>query len=285
MYRSEEQCMHRLPPQATAHRSRTLLVGALCVACSAVALSPPVGAAPLSSAGAAAGSASAAEARLARSHLDKLSTLAKTHVDEALCAVIASSEQLQQALGEEFLQRREKIYERSPDDVEALKRLDVDVAGAVDRLPGVGLSVGAETIYHYVRYGALSSYVPHDSPVARALRLAGGIWPDPAGSPISFEPSTDVAGCWRPSAVVTALRALAGVWASVPTCLKSQLRPKLVALQDDLTRATCYCDDKEKTVAALGEIGTLSEVFAEAGAPPPAAGGEQQQQERSYSCR
>lgn len=277
--------MHRLPPQVAAHRLRALLVGALCVACSAVALSPPAGAAPLSRANTAAGSASAAEAQLARGHLDKLSTLAKTHADEALCAVISSSEHLQQALGEEFQQRRDKIYERSPDDIEALKRLDVDVAGAADRLPGVGLSVGAETIYHYVRYDALSSYAAHDSPVARALRLAGRIWPDPAGSPVSFEPSTDVAGCWRPSAVVTALRALAGVWPSIPACLKSQLRPKLVALQDDLTGAACYCDGKEKTTAALGEISTLSKVFAEAGAPVPAARGEQQQQERSYSCR
>jgi hypothetical protein len=211
--------------------------------------------------------------------------LAKTRADEALCAVISSSEQLQQALGEEFQQRRDKIYERSPDDVDALKRLDVDVAGAADRLPGVGLSVGAETIYHYVRYDALSFYAPHDSPAARALRLAGGVWPDPAGSPVSFEPSTDVAGCWRPSAVVTALRALAGVWPSVPACLKSQLRPKLVALQDDLTGATCYCDGKEKTAVALTELGTLSKVFAEAGPPPPAAGGELPRQERSYSCR
>jgi hypothetical protein len=228
---------------------------------------------------------SAAEARQARNHLDKLNTLAKTHADEALCAVIASSEQLQQAVGEEFQRRRDKIYERSPDDVEALNRLDVDVAGAAQRLPGVGLSVGAETIYHYVRYDALSSYAPHDSPAARALRLAGGIWPDPAGSPVSFEPSADVAGCWRPSAVVTALRALAGVWPSVPACLKSQLRPKLIALKDDLTGATCYCDGKEKTASALGEIGTLSKVFAEAGTAAPATGGEQKQPERSYSCR
>jgi hypothetical protein len=52
--------------------------------------------------------------------------------------------------------------------------------------------------------------------------------------------------------------------------LQSRLRPKLAALRDELTGAVCYCDGEEKTGAALGQIGRLGKVFADAGAAQPA---------------
>lgn len=251
--------MHWFSLQAGMRPSRAVCAAVLWVASAATAVAAP---------------GSAVDGPLARSHLDHIAALAKLRTDKALCPALLSADRLQQALGAQFQQRRDVVYERFPDDPEALRRLGLDVAEAAARLPGVGLAVGAESIYHHVRYRALSSYLPPHSPAARTLRLAGDIWPEPIGAPIAFEAATDVSGCWRPSAVLAALRSLAGVWPAAPSCLQSHLRPKLAALQDQLGGAACYCEDRERTESALADIGRLNRVFA-APAARGASGGRE----------
>lgn len=266
---------------------RRWIVSVFCVAAFAISTPLRASAPPSDSKGMAERTRRAETGSLERRHLDTLAVAATARSDETLCAALVSADQTQQSLGSDLQRRRDMIFEQSPSDSAALKRLEQRAAAAVDRLPGVGLAIGAETVYHYVRYGALASYAPSGSASARALGLAGDIWTDPAGLAVYYEPSTDISGCQRPSSVVPILRDLAAAWPSVASCLKSSLLPKLMASGDELMNGTCYCGDEPETASALKEVASLMKVFAgssgvSAGsssfAPPaPAA--------RKYICR
>ena len=200
--------------------------------------------------------------RAERRHLDALAHAAKVRTDEALCAAVVSADQTQQALGAELQRQRDAIFAQSPFDSAALQRLEKRAAAAVERLPGIGLAVGAETVYHYVRYGALVPFASPGSASARALRLSADIWRDPAGLAVYYEPSTDVSGCQRPASVVPILHDLAVAWPAVASCLKSSLHPKLMASVAELVNGTCYCEGKPETASALKEIDLLAKIFA-----------------------
>ncbi|MES2016429.1 MAG: hypothetical protein V4484_08020 [Pseudomonadota bacterium] len=109
---------------------------------------------------------------LARRHIGLLAVASKARSDAALCAAMASADETQQALGLAFQRQRDKIFDMPVPDAAALQCLESSAVDAVTQLPGVGLAVGAETVYHYVSYAALASYAPSGSASERALRLA-----------------------------------------------------------------------------------------------------------------
>jgi hypothetical protein len=198
---------------------------------------------------------------LARRHLDTLAAAAQARNDETLCAALASADRTQQALGQDLNRRRDAIFEQSAGEA-ALQALDRSAAEAVTRLPGVGLSVGAETVYHYVRYGALAPYAPKASGAGLALRLSEKIWPDPSGLPVYIEQISDVTGCLQPAALLPPLRELAAAWRSVPACLKAQLGPRLAAAAQQAAGPLPNCTAEAENAAAVAEIRSLSRVLA-----------------------
>lgn len=226
-------------------------------------------------------------ARIAKLHLKTIRAAAKARTDEALCAAVASADETQHALGRDLQRQRDHLFEKSPADALSLDRLERAAAGTADRLPGVGLTLGAETVYHFVRYGALASYAPPGSASEGALRLAGDIWSGPAGQAIYFEPSTDISGCHRPSALVPILRDLAATWPSVAACLKPQLGARLMASVDELTNGTCFCEGQSATASALDEIDSLARAFTDDSRMDVATTGvaRQTNRAREYLCR
>jgi hypothetical protein len=276
---SEERTMSRSLPAARLPGWQAFFAGALLAASASAAV-------PIRSDAAARAAPAADRSALSQRHRDTLAVAAKERSAESLCAAIASADQAQQSLGLELQRRRDQVFALSPVDSAALDRLDRSAAESVAQLPGVGLAVGAETVYHYVRYGALASYAPKDSAAERALRLAADIWSDPAGRAVYFEQSTDISGCLRPAAMLPALRSLAAAWPSVPACLQAHLRPRLTEAVDEVANGTCYCANEAETAAALAEVATLGKSFADASVrqgsdatPTPAAGPP------TYTCR
>lgn len=271
--------MSRSLPAAMLPGWQALLAGALLAASASAA-------APIGSDAAARAAPAADRSALSQRHRDTLAVAAKQRSAESLCAAIASADQAQQSLGLELQRRRDQVFALSPVDSAALDRLDRSATASVAQLPGVGLAMGAETVYHYVRYGALASYAPKDSAAERALRLAADIWSDPAGRAVYFEQSTDISGCLRPAAMLPALRGLAAAWPSVPACLQAHLRPKLAEAVDEVANGTCYCANEAETAAAQAEVAMLGKSFADPGVrpgsdatPAPAAGLQK------YECR
>lgn len=263
-------------PHARRTRGRTFALAALLCAgaasASGMSMIPPP-------------SADAVPSELARRHQAALAVAAETRTDSALCAAISSADQVQQQLGTRYQQRWESLMAGPPADAGGPDQLVRDAAYAQRQLPGVGLAPGAESVYHWVRYGALAPYAPEGSASARALLLAGELRSEPAGRAIYFEPATDISGCMRPAAALPRLRALAAAWPAVAACVKQQLGPAMMAAMDELANAGCYCAGKTETNAALKKMASLRGVFAGGSKAVRVRGINGEGGARRYSCQ
>lgn len=269
--------MHPSPPARRTPGWKWTLAGLLCAGAASASgtsyVHPP--------------SVDALPSELARRHRALLDTATNTRTDSALCAVMSSAEQARQQLGTRYQQRWDALIAGPSSDASGLDQLARDAAEAQRQLPGVGLAPGAETVYHWVRYGALAAYAPHGSASGRALWLAGEVWREPAGRAIYFEPATDLSGCMRPAAALPKLRALAAAWPAVAPCVRRQLGPALMAGMEEMANAACYCASETETGAALKHLVSLSKVFARTSAPRTARASAVPRQAgaRRYACR
>lgn len=230
-------------------------------------------------------SADAVPSELARRHQALLEVATHTRTGSALCAVMRSAEQARQQLGTGYQQRWDALIAKPSPDGGEIDQLARDAIEAERQLPGVGLAIGAETVYRWVRYDALAPYAPPGSASGRALLLAGELRDQRAGQAIYFEPATDVGGCMRPAAALPRLRALAAAWPAVAACVQRQLGPEIMDAMDELANAGCYCAGKTETDAALKKMAPLRAVFASASKSLPARGAGAQAGARRYSCR
>lgn len=230
-------------------------------------------------------SVDAVPSELARRHQALLETATRTRTDSALCAVMSSAEQARQQLGARYQQRWDVLIAGPSTDGDQINQIARDAVEAQRQLPGVGLAIGAETFYRWVRYDALGPYAPQGSASARALLLAGQLWDERAGRAIYFEPATDISGCMRPAAALPRLRALAALWPALAPCVKQQLGPKMVEAVDEMANAGCYCAGKTETNAALKKMVPLRGVFAGGSKAVRTRGMDGQSRARRYSCQ
>ncbi len=195
--------------------------------------------------------------RLLREHEASILSFKRAPSDEALCGVLAAADRAQAAVGDSLQGSFEAAMAEGGEG--ALHRVEALAHDVMVGHPGVGLAVGAETLYHFVDYQALSAQVARTPAIASALTIASRVWPRPAGRPVYFEQITDLAGCMRPSALVEPLRSLRGVWPRLPACMQEHLRTRLTAGAKEMAESTCFCGTQAQTKGALKEIATVVE--------------------------
>ncbi|MFT7724421.1 MAG: hypothetical protein QM788_16590 [Roseateles sp.] len=149
--------------------------------------------------------------------------------------------------------------------MDELSRAAADISA---RHPGVGVVLGAETVYHFLDYQALAERV--SLPNSRTLLTAmARLWPRPAGRPRYFEPISDVAGCVRPDTLARDLADLAQQQAQAPGCLQEHLRQKVSDAVEELASSTCFCDTKNSARSAMKQVVTRAEQLGVKRAAPP----------------
>jgi len=195
--------------------------------------------------------------RLLRDHEASILSFKRAPSDEALCGVLAAADRAQAAVGDSLHGAFEAAMAEGSEG--ALHRVEALAHDVMVGHPGVGLAVGAETLYHFVDYQALSTQVARTPAIASALTIASRVWPRPAGRPVYFEQITDLAGCMRPSALVEPLRSLRGVWRRLPACMQEHLRTRLTAGAKEIAESTCFCGTQAETEGALKEIASVVE--------------------------
>jgi hypothetical protein len=194
--------------------------------------------------------------------------------EAGLCSLVVSAGTLHVKLGDELSPARDKLYELppaapgQPDPIDAF-------SGRVDEadklLPGIGLSSGAETLSHSVRYGELAQLARQGSAEQRLFQALSGIWREPAGWPVYVEQKTDVTGCWRPGALLEPLRGVAAVWGEAPQCLRQATAPALRDAMTQAVSATCFCEGQKETVQQLQQLEAAYEKLPVPGAQAAAA--------------
>lgn len=180
--------------------------------------------------------------------------------EKNLCSVLNSAEHMQATLGSavEKLMRYAMV---SPRSSTKLNKLSARVETLGLTLTGIGIGLGAETVYHFVDYEALASLAPPSSGFALTLHVAAEIWPTPAGRPVFVEQITDVEGCINPEALVRPLDSVAQRWALMPSCLREHLRTKLHGAIETIKESSNYCVTAEEARSVLVQLTEASRLL------------------------
>lgn len=177
--------------------------------------------------------------------------------DEALCSLVSSANSLQAALGDQLFPVRDRLYSlpsQAPGQPDPLDDFIKRVRRADKLLPGIGLSVGAETFYHSVRHGELAQLAQQGSAARRLLESVASLWREPNDWPVYIEQQTDVTGCWRPRALLKPLRAISAAWGEAPACLQQALAPTLEEALLEAVGSSCFCEDEAETRKQLQQL-------------------------------
>jgi len=187
--------------------------------------------------------------------------------EKNLCSVLNSAEHVQATLGaavEKFMRNAMA----SPSSSTRLNTLTARVETLGLTLTGIGIGLGAETVYHFVDYEELAWLAPPSSRFALTLHAAAEIWPTPAGRPIFVEQVTDIEGCINPAALVRPLNAVVQRWALTPSCLREHLRTKIHGAIETIKEGSNYCLNADETHSVLIQLTEASRLLA-----PPRRGG------------
>jgi hypothetical protein len=177
--------------------------------------------------------------------------------DEALCLLVSSANSLQAALGDQLSPVRDRLYSLpspAPGQPDPLDDFSKRVDRADKLLPGIGLGVGAETLYHSTRHGELAQLAQQGSAARRLLESVASIWQESIGWPVYIEQQTDVTGCWRPGALLDPLRAISSAWGEAPACLRQALAPTLQRALLEAVDSSCFCEDEAETRKQLQQL-------------------------------
>lgn len=156
------------------------------------------------------------------------------------------------------------------DDASALDAFEHRVDIADKRLAGLGLRVGAEAMYVFVRYGEIADAAVDGSDEAMLFRAVARLWDSATGWPVYIERQTDVTGCHHPGALIEPLQDLARVWRRAPECARSAVLDAVRAsVRDAVSEASCYCGTRETTTADVSRLSALADELG-VGASAPA---------------
>lgn len=207
------------------------------------------------------------DARVSEALESHLKVSAERHTGvERSCDLVRSAQalvpRLVNALGEQ--------YEAKADDAAALKRLGRQMEQADELLVGVGLRLGAETVYGYVRHDEIAEATAH-ADAAGLLRAVARIWRNPTGWPVYVQQQTDVTGCHDPAALVAPLEDIGRAWGDAPECVREVVAETVrQSVQEALSHASCYCATRDEVVADVLQLAGLVQTLG-LGVPRPDA--------------
>ena len=204
---------------------------------------------------------------LAAGYLALVSATAESNTEANLCSIIEGANEVTPRLGSELSQIFIGLIDSSranPDSAGDIEEFRRHVESASQLLPGIGLAVGAETIYHYVRYREIARLAKPGSIDERFLSAVGEVWSDPTGWPSYIDQQTDVAGCWRPGNLVDPVRRLISIRLHTSTCVERAVRPVIGRAMLQAVDASCFCENEPKVRYDLAQ---LAAEYEKAGIP------------------
>lgn len=132
-------------------------------------------------------------------------------------------------------------------------------------VPGLSLQVTEEVTYTGIDYRGLAKLAPPD---ARALlRAMDSFERGPEGTVSWGVLTTDASTCQAPERGRAALAALVKSWPAAPLCLRDALRDRLKAELERMTGWSCFCGEREPSLAAVRKSAKLLRALTDVGGP------------------
>jgi hypothetical protein len=144
-------------------------------------------------------------------------------------------------------------------DTSAFLSLEERLNRADTLLVGIGLHLGAEVAYSYVRYDEIADVGGAQNDGAALFRAVSKMWHNPTGWPTYVEQQTDVTGCHDPGALITPLENVALTWDLAPECVRSVVVDAVrQSVGGALSSASCYCRTREEVFADTARLAELA---------------------------
>ena len=144
-------------------------------------------------------------------------------------------------------------------DTSALISLEERLNHADTLLVGIGLHLGAEVAYSYVRYDEIADVGGAQNDGVALFRAVAKMWHNPTGWPMYVEQQTDVTGCHDPGALINPLENVALMWDLAPECVRSVVVDAVrQSVRGALSSASCYCRTREKVFADTARLVELA---------------------------
>lgn len=219
--------------------------------------------------------------RLLEAHKAAMLLLEREQSYRTICEAMVTASSAQAEVGRSLTSRLTRSFGQQVTGANAIKDLEALARHISARYPGVGLAVGAETVYHFVDYDALAKRSPPS--VANMLAQAAKVWPAPAGRPIHWAQTSDVSVCTNPMVLAEALEGVLTYWRSAPGCAREQLAPALSEVVRDALQSRCFCADVDSSRKGLERLArTASAMSLQAGND---AGAEHGLTDTRFNCR
>lgn len=181
---------------------------------------------------------------------------------EKACTLARSAQQLVPLVAASLEAEHASLLSREADsdDASGLDAFERRIGHADTRLVGVGLRVGAEVIYGYVRYDEIADAGASQNDGAMLFRAVARLWDGATGWPVYIQQQTDVTGCHDPGALIEPLEDLGRVWNRAPECARSVVIDVVrQSVRSALSSASCYCHARGKSVADAGRLVELAD--------------------------
>lgn len=181
---------------------------------------------------------------------------------EKACALARSAQQLVPLLAASLESEHASLVSRGvdSDNASALDAFERRTELADTRLVGIGLRVGAEVVYGYVRYDEIADAGVSQNDGAMLFRAVARLWDDPTGWPVHIQQQTDVTGCHDPGALIEPLEDLGRVWNRAPECARSVVIDIVrQSVRSALSSASCYCHARGESIADTARLVELAD--------------------------
>jgi hypothetical protein len=186
--------------------------------------------------------------------------LEREQSDQTVCRAMTTASSAQAEVGRSLTNLlRTSLGQQATND-SGIKALEALARQISVQYPGVGLAIGAETVYHFVDFDALATRSP--LAVAHTLAQAAKVWPAPAGRPIHWEQITDVSVCTNPLLLAEALSGVNTYWRSAPGCVREQLAQALAEEVRDAVQSRCFCANEASAREGLEQLTRIANAMS-----------------------
>lgn len=177
-----------------------------------------------------------------------------------LCELAQSAQQLAPLLASSLESEYASLVSRRDSSAtSALDAFQQRLEQADKRLVGIGLQLGGEGAYSYVRYDEIADAVATQDGSAVLFRAVARFWNDRTRWPVYIEQQTDVSGCHDPGALIEPLQYLGRVWSRAPECARLVVIDVVrQSVRKALSSDSCYCHTQQESLADAAQLAELA---------------------------